>query len=148
MGLPRLRLLPGLDSLGLLVGFSRMRRALATLLLVVFSLPLIAPALASTPDDAQLPACCRRHGKHHCAMYREMGRMPSPFVVISEKCPYTPFGHAPFVVPHPLAAPTRHALALAAPGPAALVRAAEAGYRISADRTRHKRGPPQPLALS
>jgi hypothetical protein len=117
------------------------------LLVTIFSLPLIAPAFASTPDDSQLPACCRRGGKHHCAMAAEMGSIPPRFHVVSEKCPYSPFGHAPFVVPHPLAAPAIPTGASNAFGPAAVIRATEAGYRISADRTRHKRGPPQTLAL-
>ena len=124
-----------------------MRRALTILLLTIFSLPLIAPALASPPDDAQLPACCRRGGRHHCAMAVGMGSIPSRFHVVSERCPYSSLGHAPFVVPHPLAASAAPAGANHAPGSAAVIRAAEAGYRISADRTRHKRGPPQTLAL-
>lgn len=124
-----------------------MRRALAILLVTMFSLPLIAPALASTPDDSQLPACCRRGGKHHCAMGGEMGGSPSRFHVASEKCPYTPLGHAPFVVPRALATPIPAALTFDAPGICGVIRSAEAGYRISVDRTRHKRGPPQKLAL-
>jgi hypothetical protein len=44
-----------------------MRRALASILLGLLSFPLIAPVLrANTVSD--LPACCRRDGKHHCAM--------------------------------------------------------------------------------
>ncbi|MFP5226776.1 MAG: hypothetical protein ACLGXA_04055 [Acidobacteriota bacterium] len=123
-----------------------MRRALAVLLVTVFSLPLIAPAFASPPGDAQLPACCRRGGKHHCAMSMELQNIPSRFHVVSERCPYAPFGHAPFLVAHALATKTA-AAASNAPGPAAVVRAAEAGYRISADRARHKRGPPAVLPL-
>lgn len=124
-----------------------MRRALAILLVTLFSLPLIAPAFASAPDDSQLPACCRRGGKHQCAMAMEMGNIPSHFHVISEKCPYSPFGHAPFLVPHPLATPTVANGTGNTLGPVAVIRAAEAGHRISTDRTRHKRGPPQSLAL-
>jgi hypothetical protein len=117
------------------------------LLVTIFSLPLIAPAFASTPNEAELPACCRRGGKHHCAMAAEMGKIPSRFHVVSEKCPYSPFGHAPFVLPHPLAAPGVPVVAGEIAGLASVVRAAEAGYRISTDRTRHKRGPPLTLAL-
>lgn len=124
-----------------------MRRALGIVLVTIFSLPLIAPAFSSIPDDAQLPACCRRGGQHQCAMAMEMGNIPSRFHLVSEKCPYSPFGHAPFVVPHSLAAPAIPAGAANAPGPAAVIRAAEAGYRISADRARLKRGPPKRLAL-
>lgn len=123
------------------------RRASAILLLLLFSLPLIAPALASTPDDAQLPACCRRDGKHHCAMNMEVGSIPSGFHVVSERCPYSPFTHGPLMPPHAFAAPADSAFASPAFGTTNLVREVEAGYRISADRTRHKRGPPQNLAL-
>jgi len=44
-----------------------MRRALAIILVVFFGLgPLTATLDAS--DDSRLPACCRRHGAHHCEM--------------------------------------------------------------------------------
>jgi len=124
-----------------------MRRAFATLLVLVFSLPLIAPAFASGPDDAQLPACCRRGGKHHCAMNMEVGNIPSRFHVASEKCPYSPFAPTHLLLPHSFALEGDYALAGPASGPAAAVRSAEAGYRISADRARHKRGPPSLLSL-
>jgi len=123
-----------------------MRRACASLLLLVFSLPLIAPALASLPDDSQLPACCRRGGKHHCAMSMEVN-VPSRYHVVQETCPFSPFGHTPLLQPHAFALLNPQALAGFAAGPAAVVRTAEAGYRISADRTRHKRGPPDSLIL-
>jgi hypothetical protein len=46
-----------------------MRRLLSILLLAAFALPIAAPALALAQDaDAGLPACCRRHGQHHCGM--------------------------------------------------------------------------------
>jgi len=124
-----------------------MRRALAALLVTVFSFPLIAPAFASGADESQLPACCRRDGKHHCAMQLEVGNIPAQSRVISEKCPYSPFAGSPLLQPHAFAAVRPPAVAGPAQGAAAIIRAAEAGYRISADRTRHKRGPPPTLAL-
>jgi hypothetical protein len=42
------------------------RRITASLLLVLFSLSLIAPARVALDTDSKLPACCRRDGKHHC----------------------------------------------------------------------------------
>jgi hypothetical protein len=46
-----------------------LRRMLAITLLIAFGLPLAAPLLAASTDtDSNLPACCRRHGKHHCSM--------------------------------------------------------------------------------
>lgn len=125
-----------------------MRRAPAALLLLVFSFPLIAPLFASGPDESQLPACCRRNGKHHCAMAMAgMGlvNVPSGYVVVSEKCPYSPFTHAPLMLPHVFFRQSAAAINSSA-CLAGIVREAEAGYRISADRTRPKRGPPATLA--
>jgi hypothetical protein len=124
-----------------------MRRALATLLVMVFSLPLLAPLFALTPGDAQLPACCRRDGKHHCAMSMEVGNIPARSAVLSETCPYAPFAHMPLLQPHAFALVRRPAAFGVAAGPSAAIGAAEAGYRVSADRARHKRGPPRLLAL-
>jgi hypothetical protein len=123
-----------------------MRRAPAALLLILLSLPLIAPLFASAPDESQLPACCRRNGKHHCAMYMEMGlaNIPSRFVVISEKCPYSPFTHAQLMLPHVFFR-ARTAIVTHPTTLAQVVCETEAGFRISADRTRHKRGPPAKL---
>ncbi len=46
-----------------------LRRILAITLLLAFGFPLVAPAFAATPNsEASLPACCRSHGAHHCAM--------------------------------------------------------------------------------
>ena len=47
---------------------STVRRILASLLLVLFGFSLIAPALFASDPDSKLPACCRRNGKHHCAL--------------------------------------------------------------------------------
>jgi hypothetical protein len=123
-----------------------MRRVWSALLLLAFSLPLIAPAFVSAPDDSKLPACCRRNGNHHCAMSMEMGNVPSRYHVVSEKCPYSPFAHTPLMAPHAFSLNNSPA-PLQTVGTAAIVREAEAGYRISTDRARHKRGPPQDLAL-
>jgi hypothetical protein len=46
-----------------------LRRMLTFALLIAFGLPLAAQVLGTLTDpDSRLPACCRRHGKHHCAM--------------------------------------------------------------------------------
>lgn len=46
---------------------SQMRRALSILLVLFFALGPLAVTLTAE-DDTSLPACCRRHGTHHCAM--------------------------------------------------------------------------------
>jgi hypothetical protein len=120
------------------------RRALSISLLLLFSFSLISPLLASDVVQANLPACCRRAGKHHCGMPdqgTDGSSQQRSVGVIAEKCPYAP------------AAPTaRHLLILAAPaGDAAFAGLVAhpaihsqtiAQYRISFDRSRQKRGPP------
>jgi len=53
------------------VASSQMRRPLAFLIALFFAFgPLQAVFGAS--EDARLPACCRRHGAHHCEINAEM----------------------------------------------------------------------------
>jgi len=126
-----------------------MRRVQALLLLSLFSLSLIGPAL-SVDSQSDLPACCRRGGQHHCSMMSMDGDSASPTgpvaSAISVRCPYFPKGGA--LLPHDGAA----LLATAQPvltsllsqlAPAAQ---AAAGYRISLARSHQKRGPPSLLS--
>ncbi len=46
---------------------SEMRRALSISLILLFSIGPLA-AFIGDGEDASLPACCRRHGAHHCAI--------------------------------------------------------------------------------
>jgi hypothetical protein len=67
-----------------------MRRAITSVLLALFSFPLIAPVLlANVASD--LPACCRRDGKHHCGM-ADPQESPSGHAVraTQSKCPLYP----------------------------------------------------------
>lgn len=121
-----------------------MRRALAIFLLVGFSLPLIAPLLASTPSEASLPACCRRDGQHHCMM---LGQGSPQDRTVAPKCPFAPFASRSLMAPHAIAAGHRPIASAGMAGLGVIVREALAGYRISADRTRQKRGPPSFLSL-
>ena len=68
--------------------FIRMRRALASILLALLSFPLTAPALLAFADSA-LPACCLRHGEHHCVDGGAGGTDPLTGV-IQPKCPLYP----------------------------------------------------------
>ena len=43
-------------------------RVSATVLLGVFSFLLIAPFTVNANEEAQMPACCRRTGAHHCTL--------------------------------------------------------------------------------
>lgn len=68
-----------------------MRRGFSILLVLVFAFgPL--QALLGASDDARLPACCRRHGVHHCAMAQRMMAMmaqlndSTPFAIAPGTC--------------------------------------------------------------
>jgi hypothetical protein len=53
------------------------RQALAIFLQVLFSFSLISPAV-SADFAAKLPVCCRRDGKHRCAMTNMADQQESP----------------------------------------------------------------------
>ena len=125
-----------------------MRPALTSLLLAVLSFPLIAPVLfANSASD--LPSCCRRNGKHHCAMVNmtDQGELPAvPTVQAARpKCPLFP--KAGFV-----AVSSKTKLFSVSPrvGPPHLVRFAvqnknENPSRIAFRDSGQKRGPPATL---
>ena len=74
----------------------QMRRALSIFLTLFFAIgPLTA--LFGDTDDTRLPACCRRHGAHHCAMSETaMGKVllagSQPAVTAPAHCPLYPQG--------------------------------------------------------
>lgn len=130
-----------------------MRKALSILLLAFFGLPIVSPLLALTPrSERDLPACCRRNGKHHCMMSmaeREKltdskeTRVAAP----DEKCPYAPSIAAFCIHVSPFfpaagkdrfVPPSSHPLGMAQ---------TESKLRISQVRSRQKRGPPTPDSL-
>lgn len=113
------------------------------MLLLVFSGPLFAPLLTASPDESALPPCCRRNGKHHCAMAGMMMGMAWPYRVVTEKCPYSPFAALALMAPHAFAGGAGQAFTTHSALEASPAAQAEAGYRISFHRSRQKRGPPQ-----
>lgn len=129
-----------------------LRRLLSLVLLAAVGLPTIAPALALAQDpEAGLPACCRRHGQHHCSMMMErmaqLARQSSQ-LQIGAVCPcYPKHAVAPVVGAHLL---ILHEPQLVAVFSASLMPAAraETHRRISRDRSRYKRGPPSLISLS
>jgi len=133
-----------------------MRRLLSISLLLLLVLPIVSPLFAATPSEANLPACCRRNAKHHCAMGTAMGATgtalqqsssQSPTAqssTIREKCPYLLTVQAPA---HLIFTPDEiqtvlHTGILSHP---AVHAQTEALLKISFDRARSKRGPPAPL---
>jgi hypothetical protein len=71
--------------------YDLVRRILATALLVLFSCSLIDPAVfASSDPESNLPACCRRAGKHHCAVMLAETASSAGSALQSSKCRFFP----------------------------------------------------------
>jgi len=133
------------------------RRLLAIAIAVLIGLPSVSPLFAlGSGDDPSRPACCRRGGKHHCMLMDMEAGAASPGAVslgappagirltaatVSERCPYgsqsVPGGLHPDWSLRSSAA--IFAGVVAHPAVAAQT---ESKRRISADRSRQKRGPP------
>jgi hypothetical protein len=125
----------------------RLRRILAISLVLSVSFPLICAVLPSGMGDANLPACCRRDGKHHCMMRGMENLQGSRITAVSEKCPCGPFATARVILPRFAPATAQAVFANLARHPAGSPQT-EAQYRISFDRARQKRGPPAALVAS
>lgn len=118
------------------------RRTIALTLLAFLGLAVAAPLLSWNPE-ANLPPCCRRHGKHHCMMrmMRLWDNRSPGFAAVSERCPCPP---AVISAAHSSSwKPETAALIYAeiARHPACVAQT-ETLYRLSFQRSRQKRGPP------
>jgi hypothetical protein len=73
-----------------------MCRAIAITLLALFGWTPVAPLFAAN-SEANLPPCCRRHGKHRCAMQRLLASCGKPGgpPAFDERCPYAGKSDAP-----------------------------------------------------
>ena len=126
-----------------------LRRLLSLLLLATLGAPLWASMLAlGQSADSLLPACCRRDGKHHCAMssmgLAQMAGSQSPqWRSPQERCPYCPGS---------IAAGHHHEVGSTARADEVFVSGfahpqgrpqTESKRRISEAGSRRKRGPPQ-----
>jgi len=116
--------------------------------MVVFLSPFILPLFAASSDpEASLPACCRRHGKHHCNMTAAMMAMlaaSSGPVFTAPPCPLYPTAATPvrivnafFSVPPLYVVQLRRELAVSTATP---LRA-----KLSLAPLRFTRGPPSRL---
>lgn len=122
-----------------------LRRISSILLLLLYWLgPFIALLPASA--ESRLPPCCRRNGAHHCTMNmaERMGLESGAhhFAAPSTKCPRCPTSVriAPTQAPSLVTNPARVLAASSHPNG---VPQSESRRRISRDRSRLKRGPPQ-----
>lgn len=119
-----------------------MRRILSSLLLFVFALPLVAPAMSQTAQQ-RLLLCCKRGGAHHCITSATM-EDGNPAPTFREHCPANPQPAATAHAANWIIG--SHDLAVAATEISPLrIPQVEAGYRISFHRSRQKRGPPAPV---
>jgi hypothetical protein len=127
-----------------------MKRILSTLLILTFGLGPLAEALPAGAEPS-LPACCRRHGAHHCAISTEKAAKtaqasPSstPILTAPSRCPYFPSYTGASTTPV-------HAMVAAAVGLPVLLAhahspaASRAAALLSQIRTRAGRAPPSSL---
>jgi hypothetical protein len=126
---------------------STLRKLIAITLLAIFGLPFASALFALTPkSEANLPACCRRAGKHHCmmnVMERNSSLSDKPQVSAPpEKCPYFPATLQIGRHPNMLGAPSGQVVFSGFIGQSAIIAQTESKRRISRDRSRQKRGPP------
>ncbi len=85
-----------------LLASNQMRRGFSIFLILFFGLGPLSVFIDS--EDANLPACCRRHGAHHCAMAAVMGDAVSgktPIASTPLTCPEYPGLGALFTAPAP-----------------------------------------------
>jgi hypothetical protein len=124
-----------------------LRKLLTIALLALFGLPIVSPLFALAPrSGSSLPECCRRNGKHDCAMSmaerNQLLSHESRFSAPPEKCPYCPAAilnihHSVNFVP-----PTGQVIYAGLVSHPAGVVQAECKRRISRDRSHGKRGRP------
>lgn len=124
-----------------------MRRASAISALTAIVYSLIAP-LAFADPEANLPACCRRNGAHHCST---MSQPASPvegvgFRALHQVCPACPSTTASASDAAVALLHSSGAIFAGLPSQASVLRQAEAHYRVSFSRSRQKRGPPVVLS--
>jgi hypothetical protein len=127
---------------------AKMQKLLAILMLAIIGGFYAAPLVqaASSDPDSGLPACCRRHGKHRCAMmdrYLKSSDSGTPQIrTTPQHCPFYPHSsNAPVVRYHARLAPSAGIFAQVVSHPAVRPQT-HAVYRLSLDRSRQKRGPP------
>lgn len=123
-----------------------MRRALASLLLALFSLPLIVPMLRADADS-KMPACCRRAGQHHCSAPAAATAQDGPVAdAVQPKCSNYPTTIASPGAWNAAILGNFASLSTSIVSYPSVEARAEGQYRISFSRSRQKRGPPTLLS--
>lgn len=127
----------------------RLRRLLTILLLAIIGLPYATPLFAlARGEDASVPACCRRNGKHHCTGMASPANAGSEhhFRAPTDLCPM--YSRGTVAVHHEVLAPPvgEAVFAELTSHPAGMAQV-ESRWRIARDRSRQKRGPPNTILL-
>jgi hypothetical protein len=120
-----------------------MRRCIAILLAVVFGWMLMLPAFGGSAVS-NLPACCRKNGRHHCAMLDKLAAVDASFAAAKGKCPSFPRATAAGHI-ETFNASSRQSILAGIVGHPSVSPQIEAGYRVSHFRSKQKRGPPSSL---
>jgi len=118
----------------------KVQRILATLVLAVIGFLPVGEDLASVASVPELPACCRAHGRHKCAMRSGADATPALYSVC-DKYSLPELGSA---VVNAQAFEPKATVSFLEPLVSRLVVPAQAESRlnISFERSRPKRGPP------
>jgi hypothetical protein len=116
------------------------QRILATFLLALIGFLPVAEGWHSATRTPELPACCRAHGKHKCAMRSGSDKAPA-FYPVCDKYSLPELGSA---VANPQPFEPKATVSFLEPLVSRRVAPAQAESRltISFERSRQKRGPP------
>jgi hypothetical protein len=131
---------------------STLRKLLAIALLALLGQPFVQPLLArNATNEANLPACCRGNGKHHCMMSmaerRQLASRDTQFKAPSERCPYRQATAVPPLHGRSLLPPAGQAIFAGLSSHPAVAVQTESKLRISRNGARQKRGPPNTFFL-
>ena len=117
-------------------------KVIAIALLLVFAGNAALPAFFAD-SQSTLPPCCRRDGKHHCAMMdmaQQQDNAGASWQAAQRKCAQFPKHSAAFYSAKSVP-PSTLVTGLVFSQPTVKAQT-EALYRVSHSRTRQKRGPP------
>jgi len=122
-----------------------MRRGFSIVLMLVFGLMPLSPLIDGS-EDVNLPACCRRHGAHHCAMNMAamramMATDRTPGFAAPLTCPYYPSAANAMSTPPPALTVSTASVAVLAAQPYG-ASAAPAAPASTPGRSHSGRGPP------
>ena len=123
-----------------------MVRVSAILLVALLSFLLTIPAVLASAAHSNLPACCRRGGKHQCTMTASQSESSSGPAAQADRCLFYPAAKGAPANPTVSLPGTSRAIFAGIVNHPASRPQIEALWRISYSRASQKRGPPAPLS--